>query len=299
MIEVDTALLASTLRQATPIALATLGITLSEKAGVVHLAAEGVMLSSAFAAVAATFYSGSPWIGLLAGVATGGLIGVVMGVLSVYTESNQVVVGFGINLVAIGITPVLLERVWGNTGRSDAVAPLPAVHLPGLRALPVLGPAIDSQAVTFYILLALIGASWLMINRSVGGLRIRAVGEHALAAAAAGVRVRRLRLVTVIVSCAVCGLGGVAVSLAELGLFGRNMTGARLSGRRRERPWRLDRSRRSGNEPPLWCHRSGTASVAGRGHTEPDRSDAAICHHPARRRLRPEQAAAGVAWHLF
>ena len=227
MIELDIALVASILRQATPIALATLGITLSEKVGVVHLAAEGVMLSSAFAAVTATFYSGSPWIGLVAGVVTGGVIGVVMGVLSVYTESNQVVVGFGINLVAIGMTPVLLERVWGNSGRSDAVEPLPAVHVPGLRAVPLLGPAIDSQAVTFYILLVLIGASWLLINRSVGGLRIRGVGEHALAAAAAGVRVRGLRLLTVIVSCAVCGLGGVAVSMAELGLFGRNMTGGR------------------------------------------------------------------------
>ena len=131
------------------------------------------MLSSAFAAVAATFYSGSPWIGLMAGVVTGGLIGVVMGVLSVYTESNQVVVGFGINLVAIGMTPVLLERVWGNSGRSDAVAPLPAVHVPGLRSIPLLGPAIDAQAVTFYMLVVLIGVSWLLINRSVGGLRIQ------------------------------------------------------------------------------------------------------------------------------
>jgi general nucleoside transport system permease protein len=227
MIDLDVALLASILRQATPIALATLGITLAEKSGVIHLAAEGVMLASAFASVAATFYSGSPWIGLLAGMATGCVAGVVMAVLAVYTASNQVVVGFGINLLAIGITPVLLERVWGNSGRSDEVAHLPTVHVPGLDAIPVLGPALAAQAVTFYLLVMLIIASWMLINRSVGGLRIRMVGEHALAAAAAGVRVRALRFVTVVAGCGVCGLGGAAISLAELGLFGRNMTGGR------------------------------------------------------------------------
>jgi simple sugar transport system permease protein len=227
LIDLDPALLASALRQTTPIALATLGIMLAERVGVVHLAAEGVMLSSAFAAVAATFYTGSPWIGLLAGVVTGAVIGVIMAALAVYTESNQVVVGFGINLVAVGITPVLLERVWGNSGRSDAVDSLPAVHLPGVDRVPWFGPAIEAQAVTFYALVGLVVVTWVLIARSVCGLRIRGAGEHALAAAAAGVRVRLLRFITVVASCAVCGVAGVAVSLAELGLFGRNMTAGR------------------------------------------------------------------------
>ena len=136
-------LIAAGLRQTTPIALAAIGITLCEAAGVIHLSAEGIMLSSALTAVIATHYTGSPWLGLLAAILTGLLFGALMGVTGINLKANQIIVGFGINFVGIGITPVLLERVWGSRGRSGAVEGLPHLEWDWLAKAPVVGRSVS------------------------------------------------------------------------------------------------------------------------------------------------------------
>src|SRR3990172_2358613 len=139
-------LIAAGLRATTPIALAAIGITLSEAAGIIHLSAEGVMLSSALTAVVATHYTGSPWLGLLTAILTGLLFGALMGVTAINLRANQIIVGFGVNFIGTGITPVLLERVWGSRGRSGAVAGLPHLEWEWLTKVPVVGPILDGCA---------------------------------------------------------------------------------------------------------------------------------------------------------
>jgi len=220
-------LIAAGLRQTTPIALAAIGITLCEAAGVIHLSAEGIMLSSALTAVIATHYTGSPWLGLLAAILTGLLFGALMGVTGINLKANQIIVGFGINFVGIGITPVLLERVWGSRGRSGAVEGLPHLEWDWLAKAPVVGPILDGQSVLFFAMLALLALAWVVFHHTPFGLRLRMVGEHPGAAATAGIRVNRIRYVAVLVSCALCAIAGAELSLGQILLFGRNMTAGR------------------------------------------------------------------------
>ena len=220
-------LIAAGLRATTPIALAAIGITLSEAAGIIHLSAEGVMLSSALTAVVATHYTGSPWLGLLTAILTGLLFGALMGVTAINLRANQIIVGFGVNFIGTGITPVLLERVWGSRGRSGAVAGLPHLEWEWLTKVPVVGPILDGQSVLFFAMLALLAVTWVVFHRTSYGLRLRMVGEHPGAAATAGIRVNRVRYVAVLVGCALCAIAGAELSLGQILLFGRNMTAGR------------------------------------------------------------------------
>jgi simple sugar transport system permease protein len=103
-------------------------------------------------------------------------------------KANQIIVGFAVNFLAIGITPVLLERVWGSRGRSGAVVGLPHVELEWLAKVPVVGPILAGQSVLFFVMLVVLGLSWLIFHHTSFGLRLRMVGEHPGAATTAGIR---------------------------------------------------------------------------------------------------------------
>jgi len=211
----------------TPIALAALGISLTETAGVIHLAAEGIMLMSALISVMITFYTGSPWLGLVAGIGSGVVLGSIMGVLSAYSRANQVVVGFGINFLALGLTPLLLERIWGNRGRSDSVEHLPLIGATSLKSIPLVGEVLDDQSIMVFVMVGLMILLWVVLRNTVPGFHVRMAGEHPAAAATAGIRVQRLRFTCALLGSAICGIAGVALSLGQLGMFGRNMTAGR------------------------------------------------------------------------
>ncbi len=220
-------LLAAGLRQATPIALATVGITISEAAGVIHLSAEGIMLSAALAGVIGSYFTGSWLIGLFSAVITGLLFGLVMAVADIDLKANQIIVGFGINFLGAGLTPVLLERIWGSRGRSGVVAGLPDLQAEWLARIPVVGDLLGGQGILFFVAVFAILATWLVFYHTPFGLRLRMVGEHPAAAATAGVNVKLVRYVSVLVSCILCGLAGAELSLGQIKLFGRNMVAGR------------------------------------------------------------------------
>lgn len=227
---VNVGLFAAALRMATPLVYASLGGLFSERAGVVNIGLEGMMLIGAFSGVLTTFYISNPWIGVLAGVLAGGLIGLVHAIVTVKFAGNQVVSGTGINLFALGFTAYMSQTIWGSRGASQSVQGLGTITIPLLRDVPVIGNALDtlfSQTPLVYIMFLVVVISYIVLFKTPWGLRIRAVGEHPAAADTAGINVYRTKYLCLILSGMLAGLGGVFLSLGQLNLFVLGMTGGR------------------------------------------------------------------------
>lgn len=227
LIVVVTALLSSTLRLATPIAFAALGGLISERAGIVNIGLEGTLLGGAFFAVLGSYLTGSAWVGLLLAVVGGSLIGLLHAFVCIGLGANQIIAGTAINLLAAGGTSYLLLQIFGSPGSSPQVAGFPDSPIPLLSAIPVIGPALFGQSwfVWFAPLCAVVIA--LVLTRTRLGLRVRAAGEDPKSLEVAGVGVLPLRYGAVVVSGALCGVGGAFLSLSLLNSFLENMTAGR------------------------------------------------------------------------
>ncbi len=205
--------LGQTLRIAVPYLFAAAGGVIAERAGVVSLALEGFMLSGAFAAALASYYSGSVVVGILAGLTAGLLFGLLHGVASVRFRADQVVVGIAINLLVAGITRFFLQLAFDSSSNSP--------RIPGLSgAAGGLGNPLLWLAVV-----CVLATGWLM-RSTVLGLRIRAVGEHPQATVSAGLSVATLRYIAVGISGVLASLGGVYLALDQH-QFTDNMTAGR------------------------------------------------------------------------
>jgi ABC-type uncharacterized transport system permease subunit len=227
---VNVGLFAAALRMATPLVYASLGGIFSERVGIVNVGLEGMMLTGAFSGVLVTFYSENPWLGVLAAVLVGGLLGLLHAVLTVKFAGNQIVSGAGINLLALGFTAYMSQTVWGSRGASQRVQNLGAIPIPFLKDIPVVGDTLNtlfSQSPLFYVMLIVVVLSYIILFKTPLGLRIRAVGEHPAAADTAGINVYRTKYLCIILSGMLAGLGGAFLSLGQLNLFVLGMTGGR------------------------------------------------------------------------
>ncbi|MBC8225408.1 ABC transporter permease [Candidatus Bathyarchaeota archaeon] len=224
---ISVGLFAAALRMATPIVYAALGGIFSERVGIINIGLEGTMLTSAFAGVTASYYTGNPWLGVVVAVLVGGLIGSLHAVLTVKFVGNQIVSGTGINIFAMGFTAYMSQIIWGSRGASEGVRGLGTWTLPVIADLPVVGPIIGSHSPLVYLMLVVTVLSYVVLFRTPLGLRIRAVGEHPTAAETAGIDVLRVKYLCVILSGMLAGLGGAFLSLGHLNLFTRGMTGGR------------------------------------------------------------------------
>jgi len=220
-------LFAAALRMATPIAFASLGGIFSERVGIVNIGLEGTMLMSAFSGVAATYYTGNPWLGVAVGVIVGGALGLLHAFLTVRFVANQIVSGTGINIFAMGFTAYMSQVIWGSRGASDSVRGLGAVSIPLLKDVPILGKILGTHSPLVYVMLIVTVLSYIVLFRTPLGLRIRAVGEHPAAAETAGINVYGIKYLCVTLSGMLAGLGGVFLSLGHLNLFAWGMTGGR------------------------------------------------------------------------
>ncbi len=219
--------LSATIRIATPIALAAMGGAFSERAGIINIGLEGMILGGAFAAVAGAFYTGSPWIGVLFSVLAGGLIGLLLAFFTIRLAANHVVAGVGINILALGITTWLMQVLWGNRGSSPNVTGLPEISIPIMKDLPVLGKLIGTHCPLVYLMFLLVLAGWVLLFKTPLGLRIRIVGEHPEAADTAGINIQGVQYFSVILSGSLAGLGGAYLSLGHLNWFSMNMSAGR------------------------------------------------------------------------
>jgi ABC-type uncharacterized transport system permease subunit len=221
------ALIAAMLRFATPLVFGALGGIVCERSGVINIGLEGMMLMGAFFGIFGADLTGSWVSGALIGMAAGGALALVHAVFSIQFRADQVVSGFAVNLLAVGITGYVFIAHYGDQGTPDGVPRVPDVTLPGIEEIPFVGDAIGRASLLTWIALLLVPALALFLFRTPRGLRLRSVGEKPRAADSVGVPVIRTRYLAVIASGLLAALGGVYLSIAFLGSFSQNLTAGR------------------------------------------------------------------------
>ncbi|NLF01155.1 MAG: ABC transporter permease [Anaerolineales bacterium] len=220
-----TGMLVSSLIRAAPIGLAAISGIYSERSGVVNIGIEGMMLTGAFLAVVGASISGSSLVGLLAGVLAGMLFGLLHAVLAIRYRVNQIISGTMIIILALGLTSYLQRSVLNAFPQLNRPGPaIPAVGVPLLWRIPVLGPVLFNQSPVIYLLLVLAVLTHWLLYRTRWGLRMRAVGEHPRAADTLGINVYRTRYTSVMISGAIAGLAGAYMSIGSAGRFNEGMT---------------------------------------------------------------------------
>ncbi|QIL44525.1 ABC transporter permease [Acidovorax sp. HDW3] len=215
-------LLGATLSAGTVLALAALGLLINEKAGIVNLGAEGMMLCAAVAGFATVVHTGSFALGLLAGMAAGALLAALLGLLVIWLGTNQYATGLALSLFGVGFS------AFAGLGYVQAKLPTsPSFALPLLGDIPVLGPALFRLHPLVYGTVLLAGAIVWFLYYTRAGLVLRSVGESPQAAHALGYPVRRIRLLAVVAGGALCGLAGAYVSTVYTPLWVEGMVAGR------------------------------------------------------------------------
>lgn len=206
----------STIRLATPLIFAALGGMFSERAGVINIALEGLMLAGAFTAAVTTISWENPYLGLFSAAMVGGLVALVFAVAVIKFEADQVVTGFAISLLMLGLPAVISARLYDASGSTPQIAQE--------FLLPDFYNRLSIASILAFLLVLI---CWYVLYKTPFGLRIRAAGENPEAADAAGVNVIRLRYIAVVISGVLAGAGGAYLSIGQSSLFTRGMTAGR------------------------------------------------------------------------
>lgn len=224
--ELLTAFLEAAVRASLPIALAAIGETISERGGFINVGLEGAMIAGAFAATVGGVAMGTV-AGYAAGAAGGAVVGAVLCAVAVVGRANQILAGTAVTAGALGVTALLGHAVFGATGVSLSVPLSAPVGVPLLERLPVLGQALFTQPLITYVVVLLVpGCAW-WLSRTRPGLAVRATGENPEAVRAAGLSPVALQAMGVMAGCALGGLGGATLVLAQAGTFAEGMTAGR------------------------------------------------------------------------
>jgi ABC-type uncharacterized transport system permease subunit len=211
-------LLAATLNSGTVLAFAALGLLINERAGIVNLGAEGMMLVAAVAGFATVVHTGNDWLGLGAGALAGAAMAAAFGVLVIWLNTNQYATGLALSLFGVGFSAFI-----GIRYTQEKLGERPNFQIPGLADVPFLGPALFRQHPMVYVAIALTVAIAWFLYRSRSGLVLRAVGESPESAHALGYPVRRIRFAAVLFGGALCGISGAYVSTVYTPLWVEGM----------------------------------------------------------------------------
>ncbi len=216
------AILLTVITAATPLVLAASGELVAERSGVLNLGVEGMMIMGAVCAFAAAHMTGSPYLGILAGIASGAVFSLLFGFLTLTLVTNQVATGLALTILGLGVSGMLGESFVGLPG----VKLLPIVF-PVLSEIPFIGPLLFRQDLIFYMSIALVaGISWFLF-KSRTGLKIRAIGDNHGSAHALGINVIRTRYLAVMFGGACAGLAGAQLSLVYTPQWVENMSAGR------------------------------------------------------------------------
>ena len=223
------AFLASVLRISTPLILPALGGLITDLSGAVNIALEGIMLTSAFTGVVVSAYSNSIFLGVLAGVASGILISFILGWFHLYLETDIILAGIAINILATGGTIFLLYVLTGDKGNSQSLASgrVPNINLPLIEDIPFIGRVISGQHIFVWLAFILTWLVSIYLYKTRWGAHLRAVGENPEAAETMGINVKRTRMIALLISGFLASFGGMTMSMAYLTIFQREMTAGR------------------------------------------------------------------------
>lgn len=227
MEQIITSFLTSDILTATPLLIAGLGIVFSERAGLVNIGTEGMMLMGALMGVLGSYLTGSAILGALLAMFSGMIIALVFAYFTITLCADQIVVGTAINIFVGGFTVALNRLFFGVKTSVPQIADFDKMPIPGLSQIPIVGPALFNQPLLVYIAFLLVPVAWFILNRTNMGLNIRAVGENPRACDTLGINVFKVRYMTVLYSGVMAGLAGAFVSMGQLSFFLENM----ISGR--------------------------------------------------------------------
>ena len=215
--------LSASLRLAIPIIFAAIGGVLAERSGVFNIALEGCILGGAFGAAVGAYLSGTALGGLALGIVVAASAGVILAGLAVGLSINQLVAGIAINILLAGLTAYLARLILGPAATSTLPGFAP-IALPGLSAIPLLGPLLFAQDFLTYLMFVTVPLVWWVLYKTPWGLNIRAIGDYPAAADSAGINVSKARVACVIISCALAGLGGCYLVLSQVFVFTEHMS---------------------------------------------------------------------------
>ena len=211
----------SGIRLATPYLYATLGETIGQLSGVLNLGVEGMMLMGAYAGFYITYRTGDPWLGLLAAIIMGTVLGLANALITVTFKADQGISGIGIFLFGLGMSELLFQKTLGAVA---TVSGFPPIRLPLLGDLPVVGDLLFNHSLMVYAAYLLVPLVWLVLNRTTWGLKIRSAGQNPAAADSLGVSIPRVRYATVTLGGIFSSVAGASLSIALLNVFQQNLT---------------------------------------------------------------------------
>lgn len=211
----------SGVRLATPYLYATIGETFGQLSGVLNLGVEGIMLMGAYAAFYVALTSGSLWLGLLAAVIVGIVMGLAMAFISVTLKAEQGISGIGVYLFGLGMSDLLFQK---SLGAVETVNGFPSVAIPFLSQIPYVGQLFFNHNLLVYGAYVLVPIAWFVINRTTWGLKLKAVGQNPAAADSMGVSVSAVRYASVTFGGMMSGIAGASLSIALLNVFQQNLT---------------------------------------------------------------------------
>lgn len=217
------------LMKVAPLLLAALGGAFTQQGSILNIGLEGMMLIGAFTSVAVGSYFNSALLGVIAAMAAGTLLAVIFAIASLWLKADFIVVGIGVNLLAAGLSIFLLQVLYGNPGKTPTSTSirLPKVDVGPLANIPGIGGAINGQTALVWIAFLCVPLAALVLYRTKFGVHLRAVGEDEAAAEAAGIRVRKVKFQSILISGLLCGMAGAQLAMATLGIFSANMTAGR------------------------------------------------------------------------
>ncbi|GAP16472.1 ABC transporter permease [Levilinea saccharolytica] len=220
---------ASVLRISTPVILPALGGLISDLAGSINIALEGTMLVSAFTGVVVSAYTQSVWLGLLAGILAGVALSALLAFFHLSMNTNIILAGIALNIMATGGTIFLLYILTGDKGNSSSLASgaVPVINIPLLKDIPFFGTVLSGHSIFTYLAFLLTWLVSVFLYKTRLGVHLRAVGENPEAAASLGINVKKVRAIALLLSGFLASLGGLNLSMAYLNIFQRDMTSGR------------------------------------------------------------------------
>ncbi len=210
---------AAIIRISTPLLLATLGEVINERAGVLNLGIEGIMLLGAMVGFSTAYFTGSLWLGLVAAIAAGALAGLVMALLTVVFGVSQHVSGIGMTMLATGLAFYFYRLIFGQPAVPPSIVAFQPIDIPLLSAIPLVGPVLFSQTILTYVAFLAVPVTAFVLYRTAWGLDLRTVGENPRAADAAGISVWGVRTQALMIGGGMMGLAGAYLTMAQFNSF--------------------------------------------------------------------------------
>ena len=221
--------ISSVLRLSTPILFAGLAALITDKAGVINIGLEGIMLSAALAGVVGSAFGGNAFVGLLLALVVGVAIGLLMAYFAIGLKTDIVLTGIALNLMASGGTVFLLYVITKDKGMSTSLKSfiMPVIQLPFIKSIPVLGDILSGHNLLTYLAFLFTILVWILLYRTPLGLRIRVVGENISAAESVGIPVKKVQFTALAISGVLASMGGAYMSMGYMDKFARDMTAGR------------------------------------------------------------------------